>query len=405
MSGNGGAHRDGRRFGVAGFAHHDDIGVLTQQRAQPRLKGKPRQRVDLRLVDARQVAFHGVLDSRNIDLPVCHRLQDHIQRRRFAAAGGTGQVDDAVGAVQQGQKALVGFVVHTKMVGVFNAGAAGQNTQHRFFAKDGGQNGHTDVDIAAGVQPRAEMPVLRDAMLGNVEVGHNFDAGDQRLVQRGLQGDVVDDDAVDAHTHLGLFFKRLDVDIRRAGGHRALYKAVQQADDGRFGVAAGGADVNGKVLGAQGCHIAGVGAAGGLAGADLGVVVADGAAQRLQFCQHDLRLHTGQLADILDGVVVQRVVGGNGQRAPALRNGQHIVFLCDFTRDFFNSGNIHRQFRKIHDAQVQTASQRFQHLTLVDKAQLLQRLPQAQLAVFPLVSQCGGDLLGIDVAKLLQNIA
>ena len=195
------------------------------------------------------------------------------------------------------------------------------------------------------------------------------------------------------------------MDIRRAGGHRALHKAVQQADDGRFGVAAGGADVNGKVLGAQGCHIAGVGAAGGLAGADLGVVVADGAAQRFQLCQHDLRLHAGQLADILNGVVVQRVVGGNGQRAPALRNGQHIVFLCDFTRDFFNSGNIHRQFRKIHDAQVQTASQRFQHLTLVDKAQLLQRLPQAQVAVFPLVSQCGGDLLGIDIAKLLQNIA
>ena len=74
-------------------------------------------------------------------------------------------------------------------------------------------------------------------------------------------------------------------------------------------------------------------------------------------------------------------------------------------RNFFDSGNIHRQLRKVHDAQVQTAPQRLQHLTLIDKAQLLQRLPQAQVAVFLLVSQCGGDLLGVDVAKLLQNIA
>jgi len=87
-----------------------------------------------------------------------------------------------------------------------------------------------------------------------------------------------------------------------------------------------------------------------------------------------------------------------------LRNGQHIVLLRNLTGDLFHSGNIHRQLRKVGNLQVQAAAQCFQHLPFVDKAQLLQGLAQTQIAVLFLVGKRGVDLLGVDVAKLLQDI-
>ncbi len=44
-------------------------------------------------------------------------------------------------------------------------------------------------------------------------------------------------------------------------------------------IAALGGHVDGEILGLGGGHVAVIGGAGGLAGADLGVIVADGAAQ------------------------------------------------------------------------------------------------------------------------------
>ena len=50
-------------------------------------------------------------------------------------------------------------------------------------------------------------------------------------------------------------------------------------------------------------------------------------------------------------------------------------------------------------------SKGFQHLALVDIAQLLQGLADAQVAVLLLVGQGGGQLIGRDVAQLDQQIA
>ena len=217
---------------------------------------------------------------------------------------------------------------------------AGQNTQNGLLAKDRRQDRNTDVDVGAGLETCAEVAVLRDAVLGNVKVRHDFDTRDQRLVQSTLQRHIVDNDAVDAHTDLRLALERLDVNIRRRRRDGTLHEAVQQTDDGRVEVAALGSHVDGQILGLGGGHVAVVGGAGRLAGADLGVIVADGAAQRLQLGQHDLRFEAGQLADVLKGVVVQRVVGGNRQRARTLRNRQHIVLLRKLLRDLLNGGHI-----------------------------------------------------------------
>ena len=405
MARDGRTHRDGRCLGVARLADHDDVGVLAQQGAQTALKRQAGNVVDLRLVDAGQVALHGVLDRRDVDLPLGNRLQDHVQRRRFAGACRSGQVDDAVRAVQQRQKALVGLVVHAEMAGIFDVGVAGQNTQNGLLAKDRRQDRNTDVDVGAGLEACAEVAVLRDAVLGNVKVRHDFDTRDQRLVQSTLQRHIVNNDAVDAHTDLRLALERLDVNIRRRRRDGTLHKAVQQTDDGRVEVAALGSHVDGQILGLGGGHVAVVGGAGRLAGADLGVIVADGAAQRLQLGQHDLRFEAGQLADVLKGVVVQRVVGGNRQRARTLRNRQHIVLLRKLLRDLFNGGHIDVGVLDVDHFKLEALGQCLQDLTLIDVAKLLQSLADAQVAVLFLVGKGGVQLVGRDIAELDQNVA
>ena len=195
------------------------------------------------------------------------------------------------------------------------------------------------------------------------------------------------------------------MDIRCGRRDGALDQAVQKADDGGVQIAALGGHVDGEILGLGGGHVAVIGGAGGLAGADLGVIVADGAAQGLQLGQHNFRLHAGQLADILDGVVVQRVVGGHGQGAGALRNGEHIVLLRQLLRDLFHGGHIDGRVLNVDKLNLQTLGKGFQHLALVDIAQLLQGLADAQVAVLLLVGQGGGQLIGRDVAQLDQQIA
>ena len=126
---------------------------------------------------------------------------------------------------------------------------------------------------------------------------------------------------------------------------------------------------------------------------------------RLQLGQHDLRLHGGQLADVLDGVVVQRVVGGDGQRMAALRDGQHVIFMRQLLRDLLDSRHINGSVLNVDHADLQALGKGLQDLPLIDIAQLLQCLADTQVAVLLLVGKGGVELLGRDVAELDQNIA
>ena len=128
-------------------------------------------------------------------------------------------------------------------------------------------------------------------------------------------------------------------------------------------------------------------------------------AQRLQLGQHDLRFEAGQLADVLKGVVVQRVVGGNRQRARTLRNRQHIVLLRKLLRDLLNGGHIDAGVLDVDHCKLEALGQCLQDLTLIDVAKLLQSLADAQVAVLFLVGKGGVQLVGRDIAELDQNVA
>src|SRR2546422_3929899 len=63
-----------------------------------------------------------------------------------------------------------------------------QDAENALLPEEGGQDRHAEVDITFGTQLQFDPPVLREPPLGDVQPGHDLDAGDQRVLH--LHGQV-----------------------------------------------------------------------------------------------------------------------------------------------------------------------------------------------------------------------
>ncbi len=91
---------------------------------------------------------------------------------------------------------------------------------------------HPDVDRFAR-HPQRNPPILRQALLGDVELRHDLDARDDRAVQRARRLDQVAQRAVDAQPHHRARLERLDVDVGGAVAQRLREQGVDQSDQRR----------------------------------------------------------------------------------------------------------------------------------------------------------------------------
>ena len=106
-----------------------------------------------------------------------------------------------------------------------------EDTDDRVLAVHARHDRDAEVDRLAR-QPQLEAAVLRDALLGDVELRHDLDARDDRAVEalvdrphRRLQH------AVDAVLHVHRVVLRLDVDVARAPLDRRVDRRVDEPDD------------------------------------------------------------------------------------------------------------------------------------------------------------------------------
>ena len=103
----------------------------------------------------------------------------------------------------------------------------------------GGHDGDAEVDQPSLVA-HAEAAVLRHAALGDVQLAHDLDAGEDRLVVLARDGrHCLLEDAVDAILHHQAVVAGFEVDVRGATLQRGEDGGVHQADDGRDVVLAG----------------------------------------------------------------------------------------------------------------------------------------------------------------------
>ena len=99
MAREGGLRGDARSLLVADLTEHDDVRVLTQQRAQRAGEGKAGLVVGLELINAGHGILDGVLHGRDVDRLVVDLVERGVERGRFTTAGRPGDEHDAVGLV------------------------------------------------------------------------------------------------------------------------------------------------------------------------------------------------------------------------------------------------------------------------------------------------------------------
>ena len=96
----------------------------------------------------------------------------------------------------------------------------------------GGQRGDAHVNLPPG-QPQADAAILRQALFGNVQTGHDLDARSHRRVQAAMRAGDVAQHTVAAQAHDGGGFIRFDVNVGGAFAHGLREQGVNHADDGR----------------------------------------------------------------------------------------------------------------------------------------------------------------------------
>ena len=170
---------DFRRFQVTNFTDHDDVRVLAQEGAHRHREGQPAFAIHRDLIDAGQLVLHRVLDGEDIFIDRVDAVQNGVQRGRFSRTGWAGGQHHAVGFGDE----LFEFGRHFRQKPETpqpdQHAALIEDAHDAFFAEDGGQDIHAHIVIAF-FMAQVNAAVLRDAPFGDIHIGHNLQAGDQR---------------------------------------------------------------------------------------------------------------------------------------------------------------------------------------------------------------------------------
>jgi hypothetical protein len=332
-----------------------------------------------------------------------------VERGGLAGAGRPGHQQDAVRPVDQ--------VVHLAQMIVAKADV-GQVVQHRLAIEetDGDalallhrrDGGDAHVDVLAG-DLAANASVLRKALLGDVQAGHDLHTRDDRRheLARGAAGLV--ELAVDAVAHLDLFLARLDVDIAGALLDRVEQQRVDPADDRRLVgdledvdqlLAGAGHLVLVLTLGAE------IAALVLLAAVDL----VDDLEDLLRRHQHRLDLRAQLRAQIVQRADLQRIGDRDRDDVVLLADRQQAVLLGEsdrHVRDQLQVDLVRLQLGAIADAQL--LAQRLLDLLLGHRAHPHQDFAEPAaldgLHLQPLLEKLGGQTRARGRFRLQQNLS
>ena len=231
--------RDLRRLEVADFADQDDVRVLAQERAQRRGEVQADVLADLHLVDADQVELDRVLRGHDVGFRRVDLGDRRVERVGLAAAGRPGdqhhapRLADRVLELRAATRARSPSLVMSSI-----SLSLSSKTQDDLLAEQRRQDGDAEVDFLGAAFAVAEADldaaVLRQPLLGDVELRHDLDARGDRVAELHRRRHDVVEDAVDAEPDAELLLVRLDVDVARPLLDRRHQHQVDQADDRRF---------------------------------------------------------------------------------------------------------------------------------------------------------------------------
>ncbi len=107
-----------------------------------------------------------------------------------------------------------------------------EQAQHHPFAVGRRQRRHADIDLAPA-DPQGNPPILRHALLGDVQPRHDLDPRHQQRRQFALGLHHLAQDAVDPEADHQALLESLDMDVGRVLPDRLAQQRIDQADDRR----------------------------------------------------------------------------------------------------------------------------------------------------------------------------
>ena len=185
---------------------------MAQHRAQGAGESHPDLGFDLDLRDAGDLVLDRVFDRHELDLRVHQMAQACIERRRLAAAGRAGDQRDAVRLGKRRDQALPGMIGETESRHVEVGGCLVEQAQGNGLAMQAGHRGDAQVDIAAP-NGGSDTAVLRESAFGNVQLGEDLDARDDRLGRAFDRQVDRRHRAVEAHADANVVALRLNMNV------------------------------------------------------------------------------------------------------------------------------------------------------------------------------------------------
>ena len=321
------------------------------------------------LVDALHLVFDGVLGRHDADVDLVDLVEEGVEAGGFARAGGAGDEDDAVGAGDELVGEGVVALAHAQVLELDEVAGFLEQAQGDALAVGGGAGGDADVDVLA-VEADADATVHRQALLGDVEVGHDLEAGDDgglEAVDLRRHVDLVQH-PVDPVADAQLVLHRLHVDVGGALAVGLGDDLVHEADDRgllphlvhvdlrdvRLGVGDLVAAVLDHLLDGLGAHA---------------VIFLDGLVDLLGGCQADAHGLPARQADAVGRGRVHRVGDGHRQHVPLHRQRQRVVLVDRARRQQAQRLVRRARLGQVHVFQAEHRGQTLQELALLGHLQ------------------------------------
>ena len=239
MAGERRLNGDLRRLEVARLADKDAVRILAEKSAKAAGEVQADRFVDRHLHDAVDVILDRIFRGEQFGVRLVDFPQARVERGRFARAGRAGHDDDAVGQFDHLTQGLFNALGHAEFVQIELDRRTVQNTQHDALAVLRGQGGDAQVDVEGfpvADDASLDASVLRQAALGDVEVGDDLHARDQFAADRAVglavgAGEKGFERPVDAHADVHEFLERFEVDVARLGVDADVDEVVDNLHD------------------------------------------------------------------------------------------------------------------------------------------------------------------------------
>ena len=220
---------------VAHFTDHDDIRVTAQDASERGGEGEVDLGLHGDLDHAVEFVFHRVLDRNDTTLFHIEAAEEGVERGALATAGGAGDEDDAVRGRNEATDAL--FVGGVEAEGGEIEALLAEEAEADIFAVDAWDCGHADIDRLAG-DFQGDAAVLGAAALGNVEAGHDFQAGDHGILEHfnPLGDGCFVENAVDAVADAEVVAEGFKVDVSRSLVETLAEDLIHELHDRGLGV-------------------------------------------------------------------------------------------------------------------------------------------------------------------------